>query len=405
MRLLYVHDRFGALAGAEANARLTASELGRRGHSVGLLHGPPTGRDEAGWVEAFPERFPLEGRSSPEATRTALGAFRPDVVYVHKMSDLGVLSELLAHRAPVVRMIHDHDLYCLRSYRYNYVTRRICRRAASWRCVFPCLACIARHRGPGLPVRWASYGDKRREIAINRRFHRLLAVTPFMRDELVLNGFDPGRIGIHPPVPRPAGAFPGSSFSERNLLVFAGQIIRGKGVDILLRALARVRASFECVILGEGSHRPVCEKLSRRLGLSSRVRFPGFVSPAELSGHYLECSAVVIPSVWPEPIATVGLEAMRLGLPVVAFDAGGIRDWLTDGENGFLVPWMDIDAFAAALDRLLGDKALARRLGANGLARVTERYDFDRYIESLEDVFADAAGLASSGASHRPCLA
>ena len=95
-----------------------------------------------------------------------------------------------------------------------------------------------------------------------------------------------------------------------------------------------------------------------------------------MCAYYRECSVVAISSVWPEPIATIGLEVMRYGLPIVAFDAGGIKDWLTEGQNGFLIPWMDTVAYAAALDRLLMDKTLARRLGANGLAFVNREYDF-----------------------------
>ena len=59
MRLLYVHERFGALAGAEANAHITATELGKRGHTLGILHGPSTGKNEPGWNATFPNRFPL----------------------------------------------------------------------------------------------------------------------------------------------------------------------------------------------------------------------------------------------------------------------------------------------------------------------------------------------------------
>ena len=92
-------------------------------------------------------------------------------------------------------------------------------------------------------------------------------------------------------------------------------------------------------------------------------------------------------SVWPEPIATVGLEVMRYGLPVVAFDAGGIKDWLIDRVNGYLVPWMDCGAYAEAIDKLLQDKELARTLGQRGLQIVSEKYNFDHYIDSLEDLF------------------
>jgi glycosyltransferase involved in cell wall biosynthesis len=96
---------------------------------------------------------------------------------------------------------------------------------------------------------------------------------------------------------------------------------------------------------------------------------------------------VALSSVWPEPIATIGLEVMRYALPVVAFDAGGIKDWLKDGHNGYLVPWMDRGAFAAAIDDLLRDRAKARRMGENGLALVSEQYDFERYVAGLEAMF------------------
>jgi glycosyltransferase involved in cell wall biosynthesis len=61
---------------------------------------------------------------------------------------------------------------------------------------------------------------------------------------------------------------------------------------------------------------------------------------------------------------------------------------LADGQTGFLVPWSDIDQYAARIDQLLQDKPLARRLGENGLKFVTERYDFEGYIGDLETMFA-----------------
>ena len=78
---------------------------------------------------------------------------------------------------------------------------------------------------------------------------------------------------------------------------------------------------------------------------------------------------------------------MRYALPVVAFDAGGINDWLIDGHNGHLVPWMDRAAYARALDDLLANKNKARAMGLNGLELVSEQYDFDRYIAGLEAMF------------------
>jgi glycosyltransferase involved in cell wall biosynthesis len=283
----------------------------------------------------------------------------------------------------------------MRSYKYNYFTREICTRAASPYCIFPCLASLVKNSGGGFPLKWVSYSDKKREIALNHRFRRMVVVTTYMRDELLKNGFAADRIEIHAPVPRMGDPNLRSSFSDRNLIIYAGQIIRGKGVDVLLEALAQVKTRFECVILGDGNHKAFCEELSRKLGLADRVTFKGFVPQEELKNYYRECSVVALSSLWPEPIATIGLEVMRYALPVVAFDAGGIKDWLIDGQNGYLVPWMDRGAFAGAVDRLLNDKPLARQLGEAGLKLVSERYDFEGYIGDLESMFGRVIGEAA----------
>jgi glycosyltransferase involved in cell wall biosynthesis len=387
MRLLFVHDRFGAMAGAEVNLQLTAAALKARGHTPGLLHGPATGKGEPAWKEIFPERFALANGDSAFQTRVALATFKPDAVYVHKMADHAVLEMLSRSEAPVVRMVHDHDLYCMRSYKYFPLTRRVCTRGAGWNCVFPCGAVLTRNRGGGLPFKWMSYFAKQKEIKLNRRFDRMIVATDYMKRELLRNGFDARRIEMHAPVPAAGDSAATASFSERNLIIYSGQIIRGKGVDVLLESLAVVPEPFECLIFGEGNHRAACEKLCRSLGLADRVYFRGYVPPAELEKHYADASLAVMSSVWPEPFGAAGLEAMRHGLPVVAFDAGGIREWLVNGENGYVVPWMDRAQFARRTGELLRNKTLGRSFGERGRRLLRDKFSFDRYISGLEEMF------------------
>lgn len=387
MRLLFVHEKFGAWGGAEANVLATATELKRRGHTLGLVHGVHTGKEEDAWRETFETRYSLEAARAPAALAAALADFRPEVVFLHKLADLDVVEALADSGVPVARMVHDHDLYCLRGYKYNPLNRQICTRAASAFCVFPCGGTVARNANGSFPLAWVSYGAKRRELALNRRFRRLVVASEFMKAELVRNGFLADRIEIHAPVPQSRDATFRCTFGNRNRIVYAGQIIRGKGVDLLLEALARVRMSFECIIIGDGNHRPHCEQLSDKLGLADRVTFTGFLPQAEIANYYRDASLAVMSSVWPEPFGAVGLEAMRCGLPVVAFDAGGIREWLIDGWNGFLVPWMDRKRYAEAVEELLRDKTLARKMGEHGRQWVGERFGFPKYISGLEDLF------------------
>lgn len=386
-RILFVHDRFGAFAGAESNLLATAQGLNQRGHHTAILHGPATGRGEPLWQKAFAFRFALSTEATAQRVSEAIADFDPHVIYLHKLADLDALKALVESRVPVARMVHDHDLYCLRSYKYNYFTRHICDRALSPYCLIPCGAFISRDHDSRFPLKWASYLDKRRELELNRHFDRMLVATAFMRDELLRNGFAPDRIEVHPPVPPSIEAAPQSNFSDRNLIIYSGQITRGKGVDILLRALAGVTAPFECLIFGDGNFRAACETLCEELALADRVHFRGYVSPDEIARHYQECSVSVISSLWPEPFGATGLEGMRHGVPVVAFDAGGIKEWLSDGVNGFLVPWMNHELYARRLDELLRNKPLARQLGERGRQLIAETFSFSKYLDGLEHLF------------------
>src|SRR5215207_5520990 len=185
MKLLFVHDHLGALGGAEVNLQISATELKGRGHELAFLHGPGTGKSEAAWQASFDRCYSLPAKPTSAALDAILREFKPDLIYLHKVADLDVIEKLLDSGLPVVRMVHDHDLYCMRSYKYNYFSRKVCTRSASAYCVFPCLASIGRNRNGGFPLKWASYRSKRREIRLNQRCRRFVVYSEFSRQELV----------------------------------------------------------------------------------------------------------------------------------------------------------------------------------------------------------------------------
>src|SRR5438094_639421 len=134
MKLLFVHQHLGAFGGAETNVLTTARELEARGHSTALLHFSNTGRGEATWRETFSETFHLAGADPVSSAETVLKKFAPDVVYLHNLTNLKVVEALLDSGIPTVRMVHDHELYCMRGYKYNPLTRAVCTRPASLYC-------------------------------------------------------------------------------------------------------------------------------------------------------------------------------------------------------------------------------------------------------------------------------
>ena len=375
MRILFVHERIGFRGGAEQNVYEAAAALRERGHVCALAWGGEEGRDAERFAEAFDACF---GFDDDAAFAAFAEDFRPDTAYVHLLPRLP--QTIPAPR--VVRMVHDHDLCCPRRHKYYAWTGRVCRCRASLRCWLDA-AFLARAPSGRLGVRWVDLGAHARERRRNQGLDALLVGSRFMRDELVMNGFPAARVHVLPPVVRMADAGATPVPRERRV-VFVGQLIRGKGVDLLLRALARVRRPFEAAIVGAGAAEARLRALAHRLGLAERVSFEGWVAHDGIGAHYARARVVAVPSRWPEPFGMVGLEAMRHGRPVVAFAVGGIPDWLEHGRTGLLAPEQNVAALADALERLLTDDALAARMGEAAAKRARSVYDFEDYVRRLE---------------------
>jgi glycosyltransferase involved in cell wall biosynthesis len=142
------------------------------------------------------------------------------------------------------------------------------------------------------------------------------------------------------------------------------------------------------VVVGEGVLRADLEARARRLDVEGRVIFAGFRHDLDA---LLPAFTVFCLSSRMEGLGTSVLDAMALGLPVVATAAGGIPEAVEDGVTGRLVPPGDAAALAAALLEVLRDPAAGRRLGEGGRRRFEERFTADRMVESTLAVYAEVA--------------
>ncbi len=383
MTILFVNERCGYFGGVEQNIADVAAGLRARGHHCHLLAQAETTRDVAGYRALF-DACHACNLADAAAIAACVAAVRPAVVYVHKVTQI---APLLALPKPlrIVRMIHDHDVCCPRRHKYFAYNSRICRHAAGWRC-WADGAFVERDRTAPLGVRYHSIPATLRELRANHALDAVIVGSRFMRDELCDNGFAAPRVHVLAPIVR-WDARAGTPAPDEPRIVYIGQLIRGKGVDLLLRALALVRAPWQAEIVGDGNARAALERLCRQLGLCARVQFRGWVDNAALGAVYTRAKVVVVPSRWPEPFGMVGLEAMRHARPVVAFAVGGIPDWCVDGVTGILAPEQDLAAFARGLEQVLHDTPRARQMGAAALAHVTAAFNFDAYLGALERVF------------------
>ncbi|MDB5104555.1 MAG: glycosyl transferase group 1 [Fibrobacteres bacterium] len=221
---------------------------------------------------------------------------------------------------------------------------------------------------------------------------RVLTGSDSSRRELLAKGF--GKVAIAPEgvdldlYRPPAGA--GAVKTGRKVL-YVGRIKRYKGLDVILRAAARIKAEFpdlEIGIAGSGDDVPRLKELARSLGMEAWTHFLGFVSEARKVELY-GAAQVVVNSSLKEGWGLTSIEANACGTPVIATDVPGLCDSVRDGETGYLVPFGDVEAFASALRRILADPAVAESMREKSL-EWAHAHTWEKAYEVTRDALLEA---------------
>lgn len=171
------------------------------------------------------------------------------------------------------------------------------------------------------------------------------------------------------------------------LFVSVGRLIPRKRYEVLLEAWREISGAG-LVIMGEGHERTRLQRLIAQWGLGDRVRLLGFVSE-ERKEHLLHAADAYVSAAEHEGFGIVFLEAMEAGLPIVATDTGGQRDFLTEGENAILVPPNDARQLAAGVQWLLRDQDLRQRMAHKNKEKVKEFY-LEKTAKRFEHVLFEA---------------
>ncbi|MCS7258503.1 MAG: glycosyltransferase family 4 protein [candidate division WOR-3 bacterium] len=179
-----------------------------------------------------------------------------------------------------------------------------------------------------------------------------------------------------------------------NYVLFVGRLVERKGVKYLLEAFAQIanRYPIRLKIVGEGPELSNLVAIAKEKNIIERVDFLGKVNQQELNYYYQNATIFVLPAVVDskgdtEGLGVVLIEALAYKLPVVASKVGGIVDIIKDRETGLLVPEKDSNALANAIMTLLENPDYARELAEKGYNYVNEKYNWDRIIDQLINVF------------------
>jgi glycosyltransferase involved in cell wall biosynthesis len=383
MNILFINEKGGYFGGVEQNIALTVKALTDLGHTCHLYYGLKTDKSDE-FLNLFSSTTPYKSLIEPNLVDTNIvemtDTINPDVIYIHKLANLKTLQGI-NNNYKTIRMIHDHDLCCPRHHKYFLHNNRVCNKPMGWRC-YTDLAFLKRKPESLIGFEYESISEKKKELNRHKQLDKLLVGSQFIRNELIMNGIDKNKVFITPPCVQNDHTNINNNITGNEIL-FVGQLIRGKGVDLLLHALAKIDQEFHCTIIGAGNAKNKLIKLSGQLGLNNKVEFKGWINSESLHEYYKKSRFVVVPSRWPEPFGMVGIEAMQNARPVIGFNVGGISDWLNHNQNGLLVEEQDINGLAFAINKLINNKELAIELGVNAMNSVKENFSFENYINSL----------------------
>jgi glycosyltransferase involved in cell wall biosynthesis len=384
MRIAELHWAFPpTIGGVETHLATLGPGLVRRGHEVSLLTGQPG---------ELPAHDVFEGMVIERCPYLDLNRMTPEMFTRHAAQVTESIHEFLTTVNPDV--IHVHN--------WHYFSDVPLKAVLKWREEHPAALVLTAHNSwhDDLFQQLAEYGDQ---------YDRIIAVSQYTLDDMAEWGYHADKMrvvhhGVAPqwldPVVRPW--LPIAEAQGRPVIFHPARMGLAKGSLVVVEAFRQVRevipdaflllaGTGQIVDWGSVQHREI-ELINDRIrlyGLTSAVDIRPYHWP-DIAGVYDAASAVVYPSVFPEPFGIVVIEAMARGRPVVITRTGGMPEIITHEVDGLIVDPNDADQLAQALIRLLRNRDLAESLGRQARQRVAASFTAERMIERTEDVLNQA---------------
>jgi glycosyltransferase involved in cell wall biosynthesis len=306
----------------------------------------------------------LWSRRAADAMRSLIHSFRPDVVHSHKLYPQLSASPLAVarrHGVPVVQTAHDYEFTSASplEHRRGWVDRDETSRSA--RALNSVLFLEKRSIHRASVTRW---------IAVSRYVQARLAAGGIR--STVLPNFVPAGDSV-------------PAWSDRDGLVFVGKLSEEKGIDHVLR-LAERMPGVRIRIAGDGIER---ERVIRAARATPTIEYLGRLSPDEVRPVLGRARVALVPSLWQEPGALSVLEAMAAGTPVIAYDVGGIAEYVGDSGAGVVIP-PSVDGLESACRELLGGGSTWENMAQAAARAVSTVHSPATYCTRLEDIYEDA---------------
>lgn len=319
----------------------------------------------------------LSSTAAPERVARALRGV--DAVVTANVLDAAVLEAVRASGARWIARVHDHRPFCPNGNKVFPQFSAPCTKAIGGACYANTLlrGCV---RGPHR----SSFDLIRRRIQVRdavAHADAVLVSSGYMRDVCVQNGVRADRVHITPP-PLGEAFFAPAGQQHDSTVLYAGRIEEEKGLLSLVRAVATIdeRSRPAVTVAGRGSdsyERAVRETADRA---HVRMEWLGYLDQPHLVRAMDAARVFALPSLWPEPFGLGATQALARSRPVVAYDVGGVGDWIADPR--FAVPRGDERALGSVIDILCNDAHAWQRASAQS-REIAERYRLSGHIDRL----------------------
>jgi glycosyltransferase involved in cell wall biosynthesis len=424
MRVLLVSDSYPPLIGGATRAvHLLALGLRRQGNHVIVatswqaatpacedIEGIRVHRLDGSWSrlwrllrkEAIRYRYTPPPVPDPEVVwrlRRLILSSKPDVIVSYGWLSYGVTIAMTGTRVPLILSGRDYANIC--AVRTLLRLGQPCTGPA-WR---KCLQCASESYGSSAKAAIAVGAVLGQRGLLKHRVSALQSCSGYVQEMIhshLVGGRLSARLAADVVIPDYRTAARNSTSEDprlptRPFILFVGAFRRAKGIDVLVAAYDRLIDPPPLVLIGTPSldFFPVLPE--------SAVVLEN-LSPGEVMASWRRALFGVAPSVWPEPLGNVIHEGMSTGRPIVGTFPGGQNEMIVHDENGLLVPSGDVAALAAAMQRLIDDPALRRRLGdkaALDAERFTEARQLPRFAKLLDTVVKDHEARSQGPAETR----
>ncbi|MFL5700625.1 MAG: glycosyltransferase family 4 protein [Ktedonobacteraceae bacterium] len=402
MRILMLAQFYPpTIGGEERHVANLSAELAARGHqvSVATLWHKGFARFEIekgvrihhirGTLQRMEAIFSYKDRqfappfTDPEALwalRRIISEERPDIIHAHNWIVHSFTPLKAWSKAKLVMTLHDYSLVC--------VQKRLMRHGV--RCSGPafvkCLNCAADFYGigKGVPSTLANliWGEiERRTVDMFLPVSRSVAEQTRLEKRGVPYQIVPNFIPDNVEAPENDAHALLAQLPENDFLLYVGDLMPDKGIDVLLEAHAQLNNQIPLVLIG----RPVTGYLER---IPPNVLHLGRWSHSAIMQAWSRCAIALIPSICPDACPTVAMEAMTMGRPIIASRIGGLIDIVDDGQTGLLVPPGDSQALREAIQGLLDDPERRECMTMMARQRVVE-FQAKSVVPRIEQVYRE----------------